>query len=157
MRSEHAFERVGCCFSSAKSFLHCILQVAKDNAASFCQHLGYSKANMHFIKGHIEYLDKAGIPDDSINIVISNCVINLSPDKQRVLQETYRVLAPGGEFYFSDVYCDRRLPQSVRDHKVCCVLVGTSTVVPVVGCADGSQRPSHPLSLPGCTLNVQGG
>eukprot|EP00891_Asterochloris_glomerata_P008956 jgi/Astpho2/8956/fgenesh1_pm.00133_%23_15_t len=94
------------------------IQVAKDNAASFCQHLGYSKANMHFIKGHIEYLDKAGIPDDSINIVISNCVINLSPDKQRVLQETYRVLAPGGEFYFSDVYCDRRLPQSVRDHKV---------------------------------------
>ena len=67
------------------------------------------------------------------------------------------ILAPGVEFYFSDVYCDSRLPQSVRDHKVCCVLVGTSTVVPVVGCADGSQRPSHPLSLPGCTLNVQGG
>ena len=118
---------MGCCFASAKSCLQCVLQVAKDNAASFCQQLGYLKANMHFIKGHIEYLDKAGIPDDSINIVISNCVINLSSDKQRVLQEAYRVLAPGGEFYFSDVYCNRRLPQHVRDHKVCCVLEGSET------------------------------
>ena len=140
-----------CSELGAKSFLQCVLQVAKDNAASFCQQLGYSKANMHFIKGHIEYLDKAGIPDDSINIVISNCVINLSPDKQRVLQEAYRVLAPGGEFYFSDVYCDRRLPQRVRDHKVCCV-----PVVAMVRCAHGNQHPSHPLLRPGCTLSIQG-
>ena len=73
---------------------------------------------MHFIKGHIEYLDKAGIADKSTDIVISNCVVNLSPDKLRVIQEAYRVLAPGGEFYFSDVYCDRRLPQHVKDDKV---------------------------------------
>ena len=75
-------------------------------------------ANMRFIEGHIEYLDKAGIADESFDLVISNCVVNLSPDKKRVLQEAYRVLAKGGEFYFSDVYCDRRLPQHVKDHEV---------------------------------------
>ena len=73
---------------------------------------------MRFVEGHIEYLDQAGIPDESVNIIISNCVVNLSPDKRRVLQEAFRVLAKGGEFYFSDVYCDRRLPQHVKDNQV---------------------------------------
>lgn len=73
---------------------------------------------MRFIEGHIEYLDKAGIADESIHVIISKCVVNLSPDKKRVLQEAYRVLAKGGEFYFSDVYSDRRLPQHVKDHQV---------------------------------------
>ncbi len=44
--------------------------------------------------------------------------INLSPDKARVLSESYRVLAPGGEMHFSDVYCDRRLPPAIRTHPV---------------------------------------
>lgn len=73
---------------------------------------------MRFVEGHIEYLDKAGIADESFDLVISNCVVNLSPDKKRVLREAYRVLANGGELYFSDVYCDRRLPQHVKDHEV---------------------------------------
>ena len=73
---------------------------------------------MRFIEGHIEYLSKAGIADESVDMIISNCVVNLSPDKRRVLQEAYRVLAKGGEFYFSDVYCDRRLPQHVKDNQV---------------------------------------
>lgn len=73
---------------------------------------------MQFVNGHIEFLDKAGIADNSVDLVISNCVVNLSPDKLRVIKEAYRVLAPGGELYFSDVYCDRRLPQHVKDHKV---------------------------------------
>eukprot|EP00755_Sulcionema_specki_P005031 Sspe_Gene.4730::Locus_1557_Transcript_4_5_Confidence_0.222_Length_1590::g.4730::m.4730 len=51
-------------------------------------------------------------------MVISNCVVNLSPDKPSVLREVYRVLADGGEFYFSDVYCDRRLPEKVQKHEV---------------------------------------
>ena len=62
---------------------------------------------MSFIKGNIEFLDKAGLKDESFDIIVSNCVVNLSPDKERVINEAYRVLAPGGEFYFSDVYCDR--------------------------------------------------
>lgn len=73
---------------------------------------------MRFVKGHIEFLDKAGIEDDSVDIIISNCVVNLSPDKHRVLSEAYRVLAPGGEMYFSDVYSDRRMPQEAREHEV---------------------------------------
>lgn len=63
-------------------------------------------------QGEIEKL--VGISDESQDLVISNCVINLSPDKASVLREVYRVLAPGGEMYFSDVYCDRRLPKEVR-------------------------------------------
>ena len=73
---------------------------------------------MQFIEGRIEHLDEAGMLDQTVDIIISNCVVNLSPDKLRVLNEAYRVLAPGGEFYFSDVYCDRRLPDAVRQHKV---------------------------------------
>jgi arsenite methyltransferase len=53
-----------------------------------------------------------------VDIIISNCVVNLSPDKLSVLREAYRVLAEGGEFYFSDVYCDRRIPQAIRTHEV---------------------------------------
>lgn len=94
------------------------LEVARKHDAAFTEKLGYKQSNMSFVQGHIEYLDKAGITDESIDIVISNCVVNLSPDKQRVLTEAYRVLAPGGEFYFSDVYCDRRLPKEVVEHKV---------------------------------------
>ena len=94
------------------------VQVSQRHADAYCRQLSYKKANMRFVEGHIEYLDKAGIADKSFDLVISNCVVNLSPDKKRVLQEAYRVLTNGGEFYFSDVYCDRRLPQHVKDHEV---------------------------------------
>ncbi|KAL3142960.1 hypothetical protein ABBQ38_003245 [Trebouxia sp. C0009 RCD-2024] len=94
------------------------IQVSRDHADAYCQELKYRKPNMRFVEGHIEYLDQAGIADESVNIIISNCVVNLSPDKRRVLQEAYRVLAKGGEFYFSDVYCDRRLPQHVKDNQI---------------------------------------
>lgn len=94
------------------------LSVAKNHAPSYCSKLGHEEGNLSFIKGHIEFLDKAGLKDASFDIVISNCVVNLSPDKPRVLQEVFRVLAPGGEFYFSDVYADRRLSAEAKAHKV---------------------------------------
>lgn len=95
------------------------LNVATRNLEAYSRDVcRFSTPNMKFVHGEIEYLDKAGIPDSSQDIVISNCVINLSPDKPRVLREVYRVLASGGEMYFSDVYCDRRLQPEVRSHPI---------------------------------------
>lgn len=71
-----------------------------------------------FIEGHIEYLDRAGIADDLVDIVTSKCMVNLSPDKERVLKEAYCVLADGGDFFFSDLYCTRRLPEQVKENKL---------------------------------------
>ena len=73
------------------------LNVARKHADAYASVIGY--ANMSFIQGTIENL--SAIPSDSIDIIISNCVVNLSPDKPAVLKEAYRVLRHGGEFYFS--------------------------------------------------------
>ncbi len=72
---------------------------------------GYKKPNIAFKKGYIECLDELELEDNSFDIIVSNCVINLSPDKESVLKEAWRVLKPGGELYFSDVYSDRRVPE----------------------------------------------
>ncbi|GFR40368.1 hypothetical protein Agub_g916, partial [Astrephomene gubernaculifera] len=94
-----------------------LLQVAAAHADRYCRcALRYPGCNMRFVRGEIEYLDRAGIEDGSVDLVISNCVINLSPDKARTLSEAYRVLRAGGEMHFSDLYCDRRLPAAVRAH-----------------------------------------
>lgn len=60
---------------------------------------------MEFRKGYIEDLKSAGIEDNSVDLIVSNCVVNLSPDKEAVLRECFRVLKLGGEMYFSDVCC----------------------------------------------------
>lgn len=73
---------------------------------------------VEFRKGVIEDLNSVNLESESVDVVISNCVINLSPDKQRVLNEIYRVLKHGGELYFSDVFTDRRVPQHLQDDRV---------------------------------------
>lgn len=90
------------------------LAVAKRHCDWHAERYGYKRSNVKFIQGHIEDLASAGIADNSIDVVVSNCVINLSPDKRQVLAEIFRVLKPGGELYFSDVYADRRIPQSLK-------------------------------------------
>ncbi len=74
--------------------------------------------NLDFRDGRIEDLAAAGIADASVDVVISNCVLNLSADKAGVFAEILRVLKPGGELYFSDVYADRRIPRELLDDPV---------------------------------------
>lgn len=90
------------------------LSVANQYVEYHREKFGYEKANTRFLKGYIEKLDELNIADNSIDVVISNCVINLCPDKEAVLQEIHRILKPGGEIYFSDVYADKRVPAELR-------------------------------------------
>ena len=68
--------------------------------------------NVEFLKGEIEHIP---LPDNSVDVIISNCVINLSADKDRVLREAFRVLKPGGRFAVSDVVTRGAMPPEIRD------------------------------------------
>ena len=78
--------------------------------------------NVEFRQGYIEDLSTkdggAGIEDNSVDLVISNCVLNLSPRKEQVYSEVLRILKTGGEFYFSDVFSNRRLSEKAKNDPV---------------------------------------
>lgn len=92
------------------------LAVAKAHQAHQAQVFGYS--NTKFLHGYIERLGELGLEPESFDVIVSNCVVNLSPDKDAVLAGVQRLLKPGGEFYFSDVYADRRVPAVVKNDPV---------------------------------------
>ncbi len=103
----------------ATGFVHGIdmtdeqLEVANRHATQVAAKFGFNGPNTAFHKGFIEVAD--AIPDDSIDLVISDCVINLSPRKDLVFQTIQRVLREGGEFYISDIAADRRVPKSISE------------------------------------------
>ena len=92
------------------------LAVAENYRAYHAEVFGFD--NVMFKRGYIEKLDELGLESGSFDVIVSNCVINLSPDKDAVLREVHRLLKPGGEFYFSDVYADRRVSDAVRNDPV---------------------------------------
>ncbi|NJL30458.1 MAG: methyltransferase domain-containing protein [Phycisphaerales bacterium] len=94
------------------------LEVARRNIDTHMQKFGYTSANVEFHEGYLEDLRALGIADNSVDVVISNCVINLSPDKRSVFAEILRVLKPGGELCFSDVFAGRRVPEQFMNDPV---------------------------------------
>jgi len=88
--------------------------------------------NVEFLKGEIESIP---LPDNSVDVIISNCVINLSADKDRVLKEAFRVLKPGGRFAVSDVVVRGDVPDEVRKHMLLWV-----------GCIAGALKDSTYIS-----------
>ena len=70
--------------------------------------------NVSFQEGYIEDLATAGVADKSVDVVVSNCVVNLSPNKPKTLQEIFRALKEGAEFYLSDVYASHRVPPELK-------------------------------------------
>ncbi|MFT5819748.1 MAG: arsenite methyltransferase [Crocinitomix sp.] len=94
------------------------LEVANRHVDYHTEKFGYKKPNVSFVKGNIERLDELDFEDGSFDLIISNCVVNLAGDKQKVLDDAYRLLKPGGEMYFSDVYSDRRVPVALQNDPV---------------------------------------
>lgn len=84
-----------------------MLAMARRNAPTVMKNLGYPVSNVEFRKGHAENLP---VEDESIDLIISNCVINLAPDKAKVFREMYRAIRPGGRFTISDIVADQPVP-----------------------------------------------
>jgi ubiquinone/menaquinone biosynthesis C-methylase UbiE len=131
------------------------LAVARTHQQWHADRYGYARSNVSLHEGLIEDLAVLGIADASIDVVVSNCVLNLSPEKPRVFAEIMRVLKPGGELYFSDVFADRRIPAALsRDP----VLLGECLagalyredfrrLMAAAGCADVRAVRSAPIAL----------
>ncbi len=94
------------------------LAVANRHIEYHRQKFGYEKSNITFLKGYLENLEALDLKDESFDVIVSNCVINLCDDKSAVLKEAFRLLKPGGEIYFSDVYSDKRVPYELTQDPV---------------------------------------
>lgn len=99
-------------------------------AKDIAQKNGYH--NVEFRLGEIENLP---VDNDSVNVIISNCVINLSPNKERVFQEAYRVLKPAGRILISDIVTEGNIPKQLQ-----------KSISAWVGCVAGAMEKSHYLS-----------
>lgn len=91
------------------------LHIAQKYLVKETKQFGYAEPNVSLVKAAPE--DLSAIDDASVDIVISNCSFNLSPDKQAYVREVYRVLKPEGEWYFTDVFTARRMPEALASDK----------------------------------------
>ncbi len=136
------------------------LAIARRHRDWHAESYGYARSNVEFREGYIEDLRGLDVANDSVDVVVSNCVVNLSPDKPRVLREIFRVLKPGGELYFSDVFADRRVPEHLREDPVLlgeCLagaLYGEDfrRLLSAVGCADARAVTTQPITLDDPTI-----
>jgi SAM-dependent methyltransferase len=87
-----------------------MLEIARKNAAVVAANLRYPSSNVEFRKG---LADAMPVEDGTIDLIISNCVINLAPDKRKVFREMFRVAKPGGRFTISDIVADQTVPQYI--------------------------------------------
>ncbi len=131
------------------------LSIAERHRTWHAERFGFQSSNVEFRKGYIEDLESLGIDDESVDLVVSNCVFNLSPDKLRLFTEIFRVLKPGGELYFSDVFGDRRIPEHLKADPILlgeCLAGALYTedfrrLLSEAGCADVRQISSGPIPL----------
>lgn len=106
------------------------LDVARRNVDSQMTRFGFDRVNVDFRQGYMEDLKSLDLADESVDVVISNCVINLSPDKQSVFNDAFRVLKSGGRLAVSDVVAVKPLPDSLRnDSGAYCSCVGGAALV----------------------------
>lgn len=89
------------------------LEVAERHRNFHAQAFGHARSNVEFLQGDLGDLAALGIAPASVDVIVSNCVLNLVADKPRAFASALAALKPGGELYFSDVFCDRRLPASL--------------------------------------------
>ena len=141
------------------------LAIARKHVDSQMKDFGYAQPNIDFKSGYIEDLAALGLKDNSVDVVVSNCVINLSPDKHRVFSEIFRVLKPGGELYFSDVFTGRRMPNDLVSDPVLygeCLsgalyIEDFRRLLRSVGCLDYRVMTSRKLSLDNAEIEVKAG
>ena len=94
------------------------LDIANKHIDFHADKYGYKSSNVEFRKGYLESLEDLNLEENSFDIIVSNCVINLCQDKEAVLKQAYNLLKPGGEIYFSDVYSDKRVPEALLSDPV---------------------------------------